>query len=80
MRAEVFASNDAELWQWQLPDIQEGQIISFRLIDADGEAGVPPHRVTKRDPEEVAENKRLAEEAYEPAMRERETETFPESS
>jgi hypothetical protein len=29
MRAQVLASSDAERWQWQLPDVQEGEVISF---------------------------------------------------
>jgi|SRR5215204_45845 len=75
MRAQVFSGNDLEHWQWQLPDVQEGQVISFRMIEAEREVGIPPHRVSKRDPGEVAENKKLAKEAYERAMRERETES-----
>jgi len=73
IRAQVLASDDEERWQWQLPDIQEGEIISFRMIEAERENGVRPHRVTKRDPEEVAEYKRLGKEAYERVMRERDS-------
>jgi hypothetical protein len=75
MRAQILASNDAERWQWQLPDVEEGQAISFRMIEAERENGAPPDRVTKQDPEEIAESKRLAREAYERAMREREAES-----
>jgi hypothetical protein len=75
MRAQILASNDLEHWQWQLPDVQEGQVISFRMIEAERDHGVPPHRVSNRDPEEVGENKKLAKEGYEWAMRERETQS-----
>src|SRR5262245_11180514 len=68
MRAQVLGNDDLESWQWQLPDIQEGEVISFRMIEAARPDGVPPHRVTKRDPEEVAEIKRLAKEGYECGM------------
>lgn len=72
MRAQVLASNDVEQWQWQLPDVQEGQVISFRMIEANRDSAVPPHRITKRDPEEVAEIKKMAKEGYKRAMREQE--------
>jgi hypothetical protein len=75
MRAQTLAGNDAERWQWQLPDVQEGETISFRMVEAERESGVPPHRVTNRDPEEVEEIKRSAKEASEQAMRQRETES-----
>jgi hypothetical protein len=45
------------------------------MIEAEHELGVPPDRVAHRDPEEVAETKRLAQEAYERPIRERETES-----
>ncbi len=62
MRAHVMSGNDNESWQWQLPDVQEGQTISFRMIEADAGAGVPPQFVRQRSPEEIAETKRLAAE------------------
>jgi hypothetical protein len=75
IRAQILASNDAERWQWQLPDVQEGETISFRMVEAERERGVPPHRVLIRDPEEVAEIKRIAKEASEQGNRGRETES-----
>jgi len=55
--------------------VQEGEAISFRMVEAGRQSGVPPHRVTNRDPEEVEEIKRLAKEASEQAVRERDTES-----
>ena len=72
MRAQVFSGGpDSETWQWQLPDIEEGQVLAFRMIEAPEDSGVPPHRITKRDPREDEEDKRLAKKAYANAMRER---------
>jgi len=64
MRAHIMTSNDAESWQWQLPDIKPGQLISFRQIKAPAGSGVPPQFVRSRDPREVAENKREAKKLY----------------
>jgi hypothetical protein len=44
MRAQVLSSSDQDNWYWQLPDINEGQTISFRMIET-SEKGVPPQRV-----------------------------------
>ncbi len=74
MRAHIMSGNDNESWQWQLPDVNEGQEISFRMIEAAPGSGIPPQNVQQRDPEEIAETKRLAEEAFARAMREREPE------
>jgi hypothetical protein len=41
-------------------DIQEGQTISFRMIDAKPGTGVAPHRVSRVDPAENDELERLA--------------------
>ncbi len=62
--------NDAESWQWQLPDIKPGQRISFRLIEAPIGSGVPPQFVRPRDSKEVEENKREAPKLYAKAKRE----------
>jgi hypothetical protein len=70
MRAHIMASNDAESWQWQLPDIKPGQLISFRQISAPLGSGVPPQFVRPRDPREVAENKREAKKLYAKAKKE----------
>ena len=48
MRAHIMTGNDKESWQWQLPDIQPGQCISFRLIEAPVGSGVPPQFVRPR--------------------------------
>jgi hypothetical protein len=64
MRAHITAMSDAESWQWQLPDIKPGQLISFRQINALAGSGVPPQFVRPRDPREVAENRREAKKLY----------------
>ena len=51
MRAQIMTGTELERWQWQLPDIQEGQVISFRMLSAQLGSGVPPHYVTKIDTE-----------------------------
>ncbi|MDY7026417.1 MAG: hypothetical protein SVC26_08795 [Pseudomonadota bacterium] len=71
MRCQIASGNDAESWYWQLPGIQEGQEISFKLIEATAEDGVPPARIEAKDPEQVAERKAAAREAYKKAMSER---------
>ncbi len=70
MRAHIMTGNDAESWQWQLPDIKPGQRISFRLIEAPIGSGVPPQFVRPRDSKEVEENKREAAKLYAKAKRE----------
>ena len=73
LRAHIMSGTDAESWQWQLPDISEGQMISFCMVDAKPGSGVPPHFIRPRGPAEVSENKRRAKAAYEKAMRERQS-------
>ncbi|MES2820974.1 MAG: hypothetical protein V4812_18520 [Pseudomonadota bacterium] len=68
MRAWAHASSDDEAWQWQLPDIQDGQTISFRVIQAEQHEITPPQEVEKRDPEQVAEGKQRAKEWLKAAM------------
>ena len=75
MRAHIMSGKDAELWQWQLPDVNEGQTISFRMVEAEAGSGIPPQFVRQRDPEEIVEIKRLAEEGYAQSMKEREGES-----
>jgi len=70
MRAHIMTGNDAESWQWQLPDIKPGQLISFRQIKAPTGSGVPPQFARPRDPGEVAENEREAKKLYAKAKRE----------
>ena len=69
MRAHIMAGNDAESWQWQLPDIQPGQLISFRLVKAAVGSGVPPQFVRPRDPREVEGTRKAAKKAYAKARR-----------
>jgi len=70
MRAHIMTASDAETWQWQLPDIKPGQVISFRQVNAPVGSGVPPQYVRARDPREVEENKREAKKLYAKARRE----------
>jgi hypothetical protein len=69
MRAQVISGSDSENWYWQLPDIKEGQVISFKMIEATADDGVPPQRVVEKDPEAVNENKLQAKKLYKKAMR-----------
>jgi hypothetical protein len=69
MRAHIMTRYDAESWQWQLPDIKPGQLISFRQVKAPVGSGVPPQFIRSRDPREVAENKREAKKLYAKAKR-----------
>lgn len=64
MRAQILTSTDEESWQWQLPDIQPGHTISFRMTEAVAGSGIPPQFVRPRDPGEVAETKKAAAKAY----------------
>jgi hypothetical protein len=71
MRAHIVSGTETESWQWQLPDIQQGQTISFRMIEAKTGSGVPPQVVRARDPSEVARLRRLAAEGHTKAIKER---------
>ena len=44
MRAHVMSGNETEHWQWQLPDVNEGQTISFRMIEAEPGSYTPSIR------------------------------------
>ncbi len=70
MRAHIMSGNDAESWQWQLPDIKPGQLISFRLVEAPIGSGVSPQFVRPRDPHEIAETRREARQASAKVRRE----------
>ncbi len=70
MRAHIMTGNDAERWQWQLPNIKPGQRISFRLVKAPVGSGVPPQFIRPREPKEVEENRREARKLYAKARRE----------
>jgi hypothetical protein len=59
MRVHIMSSTLSESWQWQLPDLDEGQTVAFRMVDADAGSGVPPDYIRQRAPEEI-EIKRLA--------------------
>ncbi len=71
MRVQICSGSDTENWHWQLPDISEGQVISFKMVDAPENSGIPPGRVLPRDPEKNEELKRLARESHKQAKRER---------
>jgi hypothetical protein len=64
MRAHIMTGNDSENWQWQLPDIKPGQLISFRLVEAPVGSGVQPQFVRPLDPKEAEENRREARKLY----------------
>jgi hypothetical protein len=70
MRAHIMTGSDSESWQWQLPDIKPGQLVSFRLVEAPVGSGVPPQFVRPRDPKEVEANRREARTTYAKAKRE----------
>ena len=70
MRAHIMSGTDKESWQWQLPDIRPGQVISFRMVEAPVGSGIPPQYVRSRDPREVAKGKREAAKLYAKAERE----------
>jgi hypothetical protein len=70
MRAHIMTGNDAERWQWQLPNIKPCQRISFRLVTAPAGSGVPPQFIRPRDPREVMESKRETKKLYAKAKRE----------
>jgi hypothetical protein len=64
MRAQVHSGDKREDWYWQLPDIQEQEAISFRLVDAVGRKGVPPQRRVPVDPVGAKETKKAAAKAW----------------
>ncbi len=64
MRAQVSSGNKTESWYWQLPDIKEGETISFRLVEAAGREGVPPQRRVPNDPGKEKKIKQMAAKAW----------------
>ena len=70
MRAHIMTSTETEAWQWQLPDVKEGQVIGFRMVEAVPGSSVPP-RVSRLDPAETAESKNLAKKAFADARQKR---------
>lgn len=73
MRAQIMSGTHAESWQWRLPDIAEGQTISFCMVDAEPGGGVPPQFKRPIAPAERSANRRRARTAYEKAMKERQS-------
>lgn len=71
MRCQVTTGSDEESWYWQLPDLQEGQEITFKLIDAEPGSGLSPDRVETKDPKQLEKRKAAAAEAYKRAVAER---------
>jgi hypothetical protein len=51
--------------------VGEGLVVKTEI---NRDSAVPSHRITNRDPEELAETKKMAKEGYERAMRERQEE------
>jgi hypothetical protein len=51
MEAHVHSGSDQEDWHWELPNINEGQIISFKIIET-SEKGVPPQNIKPISQEE----------------------------
>lgn len=64
MRAQVSSGNKTESWFWQLPDIKEGETISFRLVESGGKTGVSPQERVSRNPKEEKRIKLLAAKAW----------------
>ncbi len=64
MRAHIMTGTKSESWQWQLPDVMRGQVISFRMVNAPTNAGVPPQFVRRRSPREIQTAKDWAEKMY----------------
>ena len=67
MRVWAHGSDDEETWYWQMPDVYDGQTVSFRVIESDSLEISKPYEVEERDPEEVADIKRRAREGYQRA-------------
>lgn len=53
MRGSIMLNTPTESWQWQLPDMQEGECVEFCLTDVDPETVSPPHYVRRHAPEEI---------------------------
>jgi hypothetical protein len=70
MRAHIMSGNESESWQWQLPNIRPGQLISFRLVKAPIGSGAPPQFVRRRNPREVEETRKEAKKGYAKVRRE----------
>ena len=64
MRAQVMSGNKTENWYWQLPDINEGETITFRLVEANGRAGIPPQRTEPKNSKKTKVLKRKAAKAW----------------
>jgi len=71
MRVYAHGSDDHETLHWQMPDIPDGETVLFRVIDVEESEVSKPYKVKKRDPKEVAENKRIAREMRKKAMAEK---------
>src|SRR3972149_4996358 len=55
MRAHVTSGTDEESWKWQLPDVKEGQVISFRGISRSlSSRGAPPRSACAGRPASTA--------------------------
>ena len=65
MRAFASAGNERVTYRWQLPDVGEGNVVSFRMIDAD--AGDDPNEIVDVSESEREEIRMLARIAREKA-------------
>ena len=68
MRVWATGSDDHETWHWQMPDIPDGDEVSFRVIDALETEISKPYQIERRDPKEVEESKKRAKDMYRQAM------------
>ena len=48
MRVQVVTGTKAESWSWQLPEVQEGQVLSLRMVEAKPGSGRPPGTISRR--------------------------------
>jgi len=71
MRVWANSNDDEESWYWQMPDVQDGQTVSFRIIEAEEHEISKPYQKEKRDPEEVAKSKMEARKLFKKAMKEK---------
>jgi hypothetical protein len=54
MRAHIMTGTDTESWQWQMPDVQEGECIEFLITEAEPESSCPPHFVRRLESAEIS--------------------------
>jgi hypothetical protein len=57
MRAHIMTQTPTEAWQWQLPDVQEGERIEFRIVEATPNDIRPAQFVRKLDTQMQSDGK-----------------------